>query len=107
MQDFPALSWLYDARNPTAIDWGVWPVSDGNEPRLIRELEARDMIAVVPREANPDWNKPRHELAACGPKMLTPYRGIHGGYNAVSRHVVTRWQLVRENDFFCLYRRGP
>jgi hypothetical protein len=95
LQDYPGIYWLMGTRNPMGIDWAWPPDMRGFDDRFIRELEAARPVAIVPKESEASWTV-EQVYPPC--EQLSFHR-----HHGVSRHVVSRWRLVGQNNYFCAF----
>jgi hypothetical protein len=97
LADYPGAYWLFDVRNPIGLDWLYPPEMRGFEAPLLRELDEKKPVAIIPKDHAAPWNEdPQHP----------PCEQVDfGRHNVAAQAVARTWSLVGQNRYFCVFER--
>lgn len=95
--NYPGAHWIFEQKSPYGLDWNYPPEPDGFEEGLWRQLVDHNAIAFIPKEVAARW----------GPEEAQPPPACssidYSGHSLLSAWAATRWKLLAEGRYFCLY----
>ncbi len=96
LPDYPLIYFLADERNPLSLDWFQAQEYLGNKTRLSRELAERRPLVLIERESIFTADVAPEPPARCDVPAADA--------SDLVSEVMTRWSLVSEGRYFCVYR---